>query len=277
MSVLYVIDAMAIAHWKYHADESYPLADAIANWCESFIVALAPEQAVACFDGKGNWRYDVAPEYKAARRAKPKDEAKIEALREVRPVFERYFSCVSCDGFEADDCVATLAVSAPDGAIVVSSDKDMFSLVCDTIKVYDPRPNKDGEHALYDAEAVRQKLGVPPHRVIDLLSIMGDAADSIPGVSKWGRVAAINAINETRSFAELVRKARAGELKSINKNKQIRVDTDQKIVPFSEQIAELELSRLLVSLRFDAPIGDIDTTVRDPSATQQQSTEAPQP
>lgn len=254
MSILYVIDAMAIAHWKYHADESRQLGESIGEWCESFLGAVRPEYAVACFDGDGNFRYDLSPEYKSARRAKPKDEAKIEALKQARGAFERYFKCVHADGFEADDCVATLAVSAPNGAVIVSSDKDLMSLVCDSIKQYDPRPNKDGECVLYDSHAVEQKLGVPPHRVADLLCIKGDSADSIPGIRGWGEVAAINAIKQTQSFAELRRKACRGELKYINKDKQCRTSPEQKAVPFSEQLKELELMRKLVTLRLDVPI-----------------------
>jgi len=120
-----------------------------------------------------------------------------------------------------------------------------MQLVGNNVKQYDPRPNKDGNCVFYDAETVAKKMGVQPHRVLDLLSIAGDSSDDIPGIEGWGKVAATNAILQTKSLAEIVRKAAHGELKNITPKNQVK---------FTEQLDALQLSRELASLRLDVPV-----------------------
>lgn len=266
MSRVYLCDAPAISHWMYHAadksagglDET-PLDDRIERWWSEFRDAMNPQRFVACFDGRGSWRQSLSADYKSARKAKPVDPKKIEALRSV-PTLWRSFGVpvVSADQYESDDCIATLTARfcSPDNEVyIITSDKDLSALVGDMnggrVSVYDPRPDKTGECKTYDAEAVYQKHGVRPHRLQDLLAIMGDASDSIAGIKGIGRVNAVNAINQTKSAAEIFRKAAKGELANITPANQAKIVAGRD---------DFDLSLKLVTLRYDAPI---DLTIDD--------------
>ena len=265
MPRLYLLDANGLAHWCYH---SHPeMTDALGapvsalhgvrEWLFDFMDRYSPTHIAACFDGplKSNWRKLKAAEYKSARVAKPKDEALMSQLPHMPGEFERLgVRTLKVDGFEADDIIATLAVShaSPEvGVVVVSSDKDLMQLVGEHVKQFDPRPNKAGQTTFYGPAEVEEKHGVPPHRLQEYLALVGDASDSIPGVEKWGKVKAINAIKQTKSRSELIRKARAGQLEHIDAKHQALLVA---------QLPAFELSFELVGLAYDVPL---DVTLDD--------------
>lgn len=250
---LYVLDGNGLAHWLYHAAKPelgpVDLGLAITEWFADFCSKLQPEHFAVCLDGKNNWRFEKHAEYKSTRKSKPVEEAKIEQLKRMPEIWRSLGVEPLCyDVFEADDAIASICnLHASDDVevIVIATDKDMMQLVCGNVKQYDPRPNKEGACVFYDERAVYQKMGVPPHRVLDLLSIAGDSSDDIPGVEGWGKVAATNAILQTKSLAELVRKAARAELTSITPKNQAK---------FTSQLDMLQLSRELASLRLDVPV-----------------------
>lgn len=257
MSRIYLLDANGVAHWQYHSShvdergEELPLTAKVARWFLEFREKMNPSHFVACFDGRGNWRKEVYAEYKSARAAKPKDEAKLKALNEMPDLFESLgVKTMYFNGFEADDVIATLCArfAGETEIVTIATDKDMMQLV-EQLEggptQYDPRPNKANECVYYDAAKVEEKLGVPPHRVAELLAIMGDASDSVPGIEGIGRVQAINAIKQTKTAAEIFRKAAKHELANITPKNQ------DKIVAGREAF---DLSLRLVSLRFDVPV-----------------------
>ncbi len=138
---------------------------------------------IMVFDSKGsNFRHQIYPQYKANR--KPADElmiVQIEPLYQIIKAMGFHFICE--EGVEADDVIATLAKLAHEKnieTIIASSDKDLFQLVGGHIK----QLNMKGK--LYDAEMVKEKMGVRPHQVLDLLALTGDASDNIPGVPSVG-------------------------------------------------------------------------------------------
>lgn len=257
MTRLYVIDCNGISHWLWHskgarmdaAGNELSLADATRNWFTQFAVAMGPSHAVAIFDGANNWRWQVHAEYKASRKAAPRDEEKIAALKTAPKAWADLGLPVLCyDTFEADDAIASIAQTMASDTcevVIVSSDKDLMQLVGPNVRQYDPRPNKAGECMFYDPRAVEQKLFVPPHRVRELLAIWGDTSDDVPGVEGWGHVTAANAIKQTGSSLELFRKAAMGELTSITPKNQAKLVA---------QRAEYEMSFKLVGLRFDVPV-----------------------
>ena len=138
---------------------------------------------IMIFDSKGsNFRHQIYPQYKANR--KPADESmivQIEPLYQIISAMGFHFICK--EGVEADDVIATLAKLAHDKnieTIIASSDKDLFQLVGGHIK----QLNMKG--TLYDAEMVKEKMGVRPHQILDFLALTGDASDNIPGVPSVG-------------------------------------------------------------------------------------------
>src|SRR5262247_1973901 len=137
-----------------------------------------PEFIAASFDLPGRtFRDDLVADYKANRTPMPDElaaqipmvHAACEALGVPILTSERY---------EADDVIGTLAEKAASAGLevaIVTGDKDFFQLVHDGIKVYNPRD--DG--AWFDAEAVKEKFGVTPDQVVDVLALMGDSIDNI--------------------------------------------------------------------------------------------------
>src|SRR3954466_8620589 len=144
-----------------------------------------PAYIAASFDLPGRtFRDDLVADYKANRAPMPDDlavqipmvHASCEALGVPILTSERY---------EADDVIGTLATKAAASGFnvaIVTLDKDFFQLVHDGIRVYNPRD----EGTWYDAAGVREKLGVAPDQVVDVMALMGDTIDNIKGVPGIG-------------------------------------------------------------------------------------------
>lgn len=256
---LYAIDGNGCAHWLFHsmkgrmddAGNELTLADATRQWWHMFVQRMNPTHAAVIFDGPNNWRWKEHVEYKSSRIAKPRDEEKIAALKTAPAAWASLGLPVLCyDTFEADDAIAAIAnrhASDETEVVIVSSDKDLLQLVGPNVKAYDPRPNKAGVCMYYDERGVEEKLGVPPHRVRDLLAIWGDSTDDVPGVEGWGRESAILAVRQTRSASEIFRRAAAGTLENITPKRQAALVAQREA---------FDLSYKLVSLRYDVPVPD---------------------
>ena len=148
-----------------------------------------PQYIAASFDLAGpTFRSDMATDYKANRSPMPPDLA--EQIPWVHEACEAMgVPILTYQRFEADDVIGTLATRAAEQGFevaIVTGDKDFFQLVHDGIKVYNPRD--DG--TWYDAEGVKEKFGVAPEQVVDVLALMGDSIDNIkgvPGIGEKGR------------------------------------------------------------------------------------------
>ena len=144
-----------------------------------------PAAYIACvFDAKGKtFRDDLYPEYKANRASMPEDLG-----RQIEPIHEAVramgWPILMIEGIEADDVIGTLAVDAArhDMKVVVSTgDKDLAQLVNDHVTLINTMSNET-----LDRDAVIAKFGVPPERIVDYLSLVGDTVDNVPGVAKVG-------------------------------------------------------------------------------------------
>ena len=153
----------------------------------------------ACvFDAKGKtFRDDWYPEYKANRPSMPDD------LRlQIEPIHEGVAACgwpiLMIDGVEADDVIGTLArQAAAQGIDVVIStgDKDLAQLVDERITLVNTMSNET-----LDAAGVLAKFGVPPERIVDYLTLVGDAVDNVPGVAKVGPKTAVKWLTQYNSL-----------------------------------------------------------------------------
>jgi DNA polymerase-1 len=167
---------------------------------------------IACvFDAKGKtFRDDLYPEYKAHRPPMPDD------LRsQIEPLFEAIraegWPLVVIDGVEADDVIGTLVVHAAQKnirSIVSTGDKDMAQLVNDHVTLV----NTMSEEKL-DEAGVAAKFGVPPERIVDYLTLIGDTVDNVPGVAKVGPKTAVKWLAEYGSLDNLL--AHADEIKGV--------------------------------------------------------------
>ncbi|MSQ01644.1 MAG: DNA polymerase I [Myxococcales bacterium] len=150
---------------------------------KALVRELKPDFVVCAFDHGADARLALWPDYKGTRPDMPDD------LRQQWPEFEPLcaafgFKVIGIQGVEADDIIGTLAVrfASPELNVqIVSGDKDFGQLVNDWIQVLDI-----GKKAVMDRAGVIEKWGVPPEKIVDLLSLMGDTSDNVPGVPGVG-------------------------------------------------------------------------------------------
>jgi DNA polymerase-1 len=149
-----------------------------------------PAAYIACvFDAKGKtFRDDLYPEYKATRASMPEDLSRqIEPIHEV--VRHMGWPILMVEGVEADDVIGTLAAQATArgmNTVVSTGDKDLAQLVNDKVMLINTMSNEK-----LDEAGVLAKFGVPPNRIIDYLTLIGDTVDNVPGVSKCGPKTAV--------------------------------------------------------------------------------------
>ncbi|MGV8898476.1 MAG: DNA polymerase I [Burkholderiaceae bacterium] len=154
-----------------------------------------PAAYMACvFDAKGKtFRDDLYPQYKAQRAAMPED-----LVRQIAPIHEATramgWPILMIEGIEADDVIGTLAVEAVKhgmDTVISTGDKDLAQLVNDHVMLINTMSNEKLDHA-----GVVTKFGVPPERIVDYLSLIGDTVDNVPGVSKVGPKTALKWLAE---------------------------------------------------------------------------------
>jgi len=168
------------------------------------------------FDAPGpTFRDDWYPEYKATRKAMPDD------LRKQIPVIHELvralgWPLVMVEGIEADDVIGTLARQASERGmktVVATGDKDLAQLVDDKVVLVDTMTRDSGPPKPLDRDAVVEKFGVPPERIVDWLTLVGDTVDNVPGVPKCGPKTAVKWLEQYGSLDEVL--AHAGEIKGV--------------------------------------------------------------
>jgi len=153
-------------------------------------------------DSKGpTFRHEKYAAYKATREKMPEElVAQLPRVREVVAAFR--VPLLEAPGLEADDIMGTLArraEAAGHEVLLVSGDKDLLQLVTDLVKVV--VPGREGaEWATLGADGVRERLGVAPERVVDLLALMGDSSDNVPGVAGIGEKTALKVLEACGSL-----------------------------------------------------------------------------
>ncbi|HLX80405.1 MAG TPA: DNA polymerase I [Burkholderiales bacterium] len=173
------------------------------------LAADYPAAARACvFDAKGKtFRDDEYPEYKANRPSMPDDLAsQIEPLREA--VAALGWPVLTIPGVEADDVIATLAEEARRrgwSCVISTGDKDLAQLVDERVTLVNTMSNEK-----LDPAGVRQKFGVAPERIVDYLTLTGDAVDNVPGVDKVGPKTAAKWMQQYGSLDQVI--AHAGNI-----------------------------------------------------------------
>jgi DNA polymerase-1 len=169
-----------------------------------------PADYLACvFDAKGKtFREDIYPEYKANRPPMPEElAAQIAPLKEI--VAALGWPILEIEGVEADDVIGTLAREAEREnvrVVIASGDKDLAQLVGPSVTIVNADP-RTGEREVLDEAGVEKKFGVPPRRIVELLALVGDSVDNVPGVEKVGPKTAAKWLAQYGSLEELARRA----------------------------------------------------------------------
>jgi DNA polymerase-1 len=213
-----------------------------------------PTHLAVVFDkSERTFRTEMYPEYKANRTEPPDDlRPQFAFIRQAVRAFD--LPCLEQLGFEADDLIATYvrqACEAGATATIVASDKDLMQLVNDCVVMYDTM--KDRKIGIPE---VIEKFGVPPEKVIEVQSLIGDSTDNVPGVPGIGVKTAAQLIGEYGDLETLL--ARAGEIKQ-EKRRQALIENAEKA----------RLSKKLVTLddrvALEVPLADL--AVHEPDYT----------
>ena len=287
---LFLIDGTALAYRSFFAfqgsgrsplqtTDGHPTA-ATYGFCMTLRALLEREQpdAVAiAFDGpRGDLaRTRLYPEYKSTRNKMP-DEMQVQ-LADIREAVDGFgLHLVDCESHEADDVIATLAVRAREQGMevfIVTGDKDFLQIVDDRVKLWNLR-SSTSKPEIVDAAAATAKWGVAPASMVDLLALMGDASDNIPGVPKVGEKTGVELLQQFGSldgvYANLeqvkkasIRQALAEHRDSAMLSRQlVTLDLD---VPCSVDVAALppphpdpeKLRPLFQRLQFTNLLGDL--------------------
>lgn len=200
--------------------------------------------AVALDAGKETFRNELFAEYKGNRPEAPAQL--IPQFPYIRKALDALkVPLLELQGYEADDLIATLCktLSANEcELIVVSSDKDLMQLVTNGVKLFDSAKDR-----WIGAPEVEAKFGVEPHRIVDVMGLMGDTVDNIPGVKGIGEKTAIALIQQFRSLENLFE-----HLDDLGKTKLRGVARIRKALEDGKSTAFL--SRDLATVKIDVPI-----------------------
>ncbi|WP_024972409.1 DNA polymerase I [Ralstonia pickettii] len=216
---LLLVDGSSYLYRAYHAlpdlrnGEGFPTGAiyGIVNMLRKLRNDYPAKYSACIFDAKGKtFRDDLYPAYKEHRAPMPDDlRAQIEPIHEA--VRALGWPILVVEGVEADDVIGTLAErAAREGVrtIVSTGDKDLAQLVNDHVTLVNTMTNET-----LDPAGVQAKFGVPPERIVDYLSLIGDTVDNVPGVPKVGPKTAVKWLTEFGSLDNVI--AHAGEIKGV--------------------------------------------------------------
>ncbi len=287
MRTLYIIDGYAQFFRAYHAIRtpmSSPVTKEPTNMTFGFIGMLLkllrgesawmkhaggkPDMVCVALDvggDRGTFRSQIYPEYKATRKEPPED-LEPQVQRCLRILETLGIPVIGSEGFEADDVIATLGEQLKSTDIlvrVISKDKDLKQLLRggtvggsapESIPAATTSPGLElfdiHTDVVFSADTLKRETGLEPRQVIDMLALMGDTVDNVPGVEGVGDKTAATLIAEYGSLESL-----------LAKSDQIKGKRGEKI---REAAPKLDLSRTLVTLRHDVPITlDLDKARAD--------------
>ena len=275
MEKLFLLDAYALIYRAYYAFIKNPRINSkgfntsailgFINTLEDVLKKENPTHIGIAFDPKGpTFRHEAFEQYKAQREETP------EVIRESVPVIKEFIKAYNIPifevpGYEADDVIGTLAKEAEKRGIItymMTPDKDYGQLVSDTTFIYRPKYG-DKEFEVMGTERVKEKFGIEKtEQVIDLLGLMGDSSDNIPGCPGVGEKTAQKLIAQFGSIENLLE--RTEELKGALKTK---VEENREKILFSKFLATIKtdvpIELDMESMKREAPDEEKLTTLLD--------------
>ncbi len=249
---VYIIDSMNYIFRAYHGlphdivSPSGLLTNAVLGYLRTLLRIIKerkPEYIAAVFEKDTSFRTGIFAGYKANRKEPPPDlQAQFEYCRKITEAIG--VACCEVDDYEADDVIGTIAARMSllgHPVVVVTGDKDMSQLVCENVRVYDI-----AKEQWLDETAVREKFGVAPSQIPDLLALHGDHIDNIPGVPGVGEKTARQILAVCRSIEEVGNSESAPKL-------QFR-GRDEILKRIRENMENVKISRILATICCEAPI-----------------------
>ena len=249
---VYVVDAM---NYIFRAYYSLPdsitspdglLTNAVLGYLRTLLRIInerKPEYMAAAFEKDTSFRNNLFAAYKANRKQPPENlEAQFEYCRRITQAIG--VACVEVDNYEADDVIGTIAArmsAIGHRVVVVTGDKDMSQLVSGAVMVYDI-----GKGHWLDEAAVREKFGVAPAQIPDLLALHGDHIDNIPGVMGVGAKTARQILSVYGSIEDLTDTSPSERLRFRGRDEILR--------RIRENMETVRVSRRLATICCEAPI-----------------------
>ena len=252
---LFLIDATAFCYRAFYALSGLSTASGqptnavygFLNILNKILKEQKPDYLICCFDvSRDTFRLEKFAQYKMHRPPMPDGlSSQIPIIKEIVsaygiPIFEK-------KGFEADDIIAELARKGADKKMqvtIVSSDKDILQLVNNRISVFNPYKD-DG--VLYDAKKVKELFGVSPQMTVDIIALMGDDADNIPGVPGIGEKTAGKLILEFGSLDKLLKniaKVKPDKIRESISGHLERIKLNRELITLNERVGmELDLKK----------------------------------
>lgn len=261
---LFLLDAYALIFRAYYAFIKNPRitskglnTSAIFGFLltlEEVLQKQKPSHIAVVFDTPTpTFRHEMYPEYKATRDATPEDI--IKAVPYIKRLIEAYkIPVIDCPGFEADDVIGTLAKKASVNGFttyMMTPDKDYAQLVSDNIFMF--KPSRSGNESVqWGVDDVKREFSVKrPEQVIDILALMGDSSDNIPGAPGVGPKTAMKLISEYDSVEELFKHTSElkGKLKEIIENNKEKIELSKKLATIDLNVpVELDEQKLVTEV-----------------------------
>lgn len=248
---LYLIDGSGFIFRAYHAlpplsnPQGVPVGAVygFVNMLMKLLENNSHDCVAVVFDAaRHTFRNRIYPEYKAHRPPAPDDLIPQFALiREATDAMN--IARIELEDYEADDIIATYATLAQKEGTevtIVSSDKDLMQLIAPGVQMYDAMKNK----VIAEPEVI-EKFGVPPEKVLEVLSLIGDSSDNVPGVPGVGPKTAAELISQFGTVEALLE--RAGEIKQPKRRETILANAENA-----------RLSKQLIALKTDVPLPHYD-------------------
>lgn len=248
-----LIDGMALLFRSFFATSVYNRfmytssgipTNAVQGFVKHMITAMEsfePTHVVCCWDmGSKTFRTEMFDSYKANRPAPPQELIpQFDLVKDVVAAFD--IPNIGLEGYEADDCLGTLAEVYRNEAevIILTGDQDVLQLIKPNIKVALLLKGY-GNYDVLDQDGFYEKKGLTPQQLIDLKAIMGDTSDNYPGVKGVGEKTATKLLMEYRTVDGILE-----NLSSLTKSQR------QK---FEDSLELLHLSRELATIKCDVPV-----------------------
>lgn len=261
MNKFVLLDAYALIYRAFYALMRSPRVNSkgfntstifgFVNTLKEILDKEKPTHIGIAFDPKGpTFRHNAFPAYKAQREKTPEGiEESVPIIKEIIKAFN--ITIFEVPGYEADDVIGTLATQAAQAGFetyMVTPDKDYCQLVTDNIKILRPSHGKNEAEILGPTEVIRKYDLQHPSQIIDMLGLMGDTSDNVPGCPNVGQKTAVTLINKFGSIEQLYQHI-----------DEIKGKLQENLIANKEQVL---FSKFLVTIKTDVPIAFDEEQIR---------------
>lgn len=200
------------------------------------ISTFKPSHVAVCWDmGSKTFRTDMFPDYKANRGEAPVELIpQFDLVKEIVEAFD--IPNIGLPGYEADDCIGTIARKAPEdmNVSILTGDKDILQLIDDRISVILLQKGY-GNYTVHNRETLYTEKGIWPEQMIDLKALMGDPSDNYPGVRGIGEKTAVKLLQQFSNVEGILE-----NLHQLTKSQRAKIEQDLEMLHLSRRLAEIK-------------------------------------